>query len=320
MFSFLFIAFASLAQETSNIPIRYVHTSRQSFMAGFVKVGARLFLSKNSIKKKLEKDNFVSEPAPISKKYLKEFQIDTSEINGRKVFTISSKEGKSGKYILYLHGGGYLNNIFAAHWDFAAKLIRETGCTVIIPDYPLSPLSSFVDAYSMLDKLYATLLAGVDTKNIIFMGDSAGGGLALAFAEQNSVRGIAQPSQIILISPWLDVTMTNPEIKEVQKKDPILSAKTLVLAGEAWAGDSDTKNFLISPIYGDLKGLPMISIFIGTHDVLYSDCRKFKNLMDLQSLPMNFYEYPKMFHVWVFFTFIKESKPATKQIIDLVLE
>ncbi len=320
MLSLLFVTVASVAQNSENASVSYVHKSKQSFMAIFVKGGAKLFLSKKSISKKLNKDNFVSEPAAIPKKYFKEFQINISEINGQKVYTISSKDKKSGKYILYLHGGAYINNIFAPHWDFAAQLIRETGCTVIIPDYPLAPSSTFENAYAMLDKLYATILSEVNPENIIFMGDSAGGGLALAFAEKNNADGIAQPSQIILISPWLDVSMTNPEISEIQKKDPILSAKTLVLAGKAWAGNSDTKNYLVSPIYGDFNGLPIISIFTGTDDVLYADCKKFKNLMEQQSLPINFYEYPKMFHVWVLFSFLKESKPATKQIIDLVLE
>ena len=320
MLSFSFIAITSKAQDSEKNSVRYVHSHRQSFMAVFVKGGAKLFLQKNSIQKKLEKDNFVSYPAPIPKKYFKEFQIDTSKINGRKVFTISSTAKKSGKYILYLHGGAYINNIFAAHWDFAVQLIRETGCTIIIPDYPLAPSSTFADAYSMLDKLYKTLLLEIDSKNIIFMGDSAGGGLVLAFAEKNSTEEMPQPEQIILISPWLDISMTNPEIKEIQKKDPILNTETLVLAGESWAGNSDTKNYLASPIYGDLHGLPMISIFTGTHDILFADCKKLKNLMELQSLPINYYEYPKMFHVWVLFPFLKESKLATKQIIDLVLK
>lgn len=317
--SLIFVTLASNAQDSSKNSVEYIHESPQSCMSVFVKVGTKLFLPKKSIKRKLKEDNFVSYPAPIPKKYVKEFKVDTSKINGQKVFAISSATEKNGKYILYFHGGAYINNIFAGHWDFAAQLVRETGCTVIIPDYPLAPSSSFVDAFAMLDKLYKVLLSKVDSENIIFMGDSAGGGLALAFAEKNNSEEIAQPSQLILISPWLDVSMTNPEITDVQKKDPILSAKTLVLAGESWAGKSDTKNYLVSPIYGDLKGLPIISIFIGTHDVLYPDCKKLKNLMEQQSLPINYYEYPKMFHVWVLFPFLKEAKPATKQIIDLVM-
>jgi acetyl esterase/lipase len=319
MSSLIILTLNLQAQVAKDSSINYIHQSRTSLMAKYVKGGARVFVSKNSIEKKLKKENFVSEPASIPKKYFKEFQISTTEVNDRKVFTISSVEKKSGKYILFLHGGGYINNIFGPHWDFAAQLVRETGCTVIIPDYPLAPSLTYVDAFAMLDKIYKNLLLNVDPENIIFMGDSAGGGLALAFAEKNSVEGMSQPEQIILISPWLDVSMTNPEIKEIQKQDPILSARTLVMAGKVWAGNSDTKNYLVSPIYGDLKGLPKVSVFIGTSDILVADCRKLKTLMEQQSIPMNYFEYPKMFHDWVMFYFLKESKIAVKQICELIV-
>ncbi len=314
----IFINFNMQAQSENEKYITHIHQARPSLMARYVKGGARVFLPKRSIEKKLKEANFVSEAAPIPKKYLKEFQVDIYQVNCRNVYKISPKENKSGKLILYLHGGAYINNIFSGHWDFAAQLVRETACTLIIPDYPLAPSSTYLDAFSMLDELYKIILAETDSDNIIFMGDSAGAGLALAYAEYIKENGIAQPEQLILISPWLDVSMTNPEIAKVQKKDPILNAETLILAGKVWAGPSDTKNYCVSPIYGNLAGLAKISVFIGTHDVLYPDCKKLKSFMNEQNISINYYEYPKMFHVWVLFPFLKESKFAFKQICFLV--
>jgi acetyl esterase/lipase len=308
------------AQNDKQMSITYLHESPQSINALFVKAGAKIFLPKKSINRKLKRDNFVSESAPIPKKYLEEFQVDTFQVNGRNVYKISPTENASAKCIFYLHGGAYINNIFGGHWDFIAQLVRNTGCSVIIPDYPLAPTSSYVEAFAMLDEIYTLLLLETDSQDIIFMGDSAGGGLALAFAEKNSVENMPSPSQIILISPWLDVSMTNPGIEDIRKKDPILNPESLVLAGNSWAGNSDTKNYLVSPIYGNLKGLSNISIFIGTHDVLYPDCVKLKSLLEQQNIRLNYYEYPKMFHVWVFFSFIKESKRAQQQIMELILE
>lgn len=309
-----------IAQASESNQVFYTHQSKQSLMAKNVKVGASLFLPKKSIEKKLTKGDFISEAAAIPKKYYKEFNISKSTVGGRNVYEIAPKLNKTGKYILYLHGGAYINNVMGPHWDFVAMLVRETGCVVILPDYHLAPNSTYVDAFAMIDELHAMILTTTYPDNVIFCGDSAGGGFALAFVQKLKSEGVALPQQLILISPWLDVSMCNLEIEAVQKRDPILNAETLILAGKAWAGNSDTKNYLVSPIYGDLTGLPSISIFIGSDDILYPDCEKFKNLISKHSSSFNYFEYPKMFHVWVLFPFLKESKCATKQICDLIRE
>ncbi|HNQ68634.1 MAG TPA: alpha/beta hydrolase [Bacteroidales bacterium] len=308
------------AQTQTEKSTTYIYDKKPSIMARNVKAGARLFVPKNSIKNKLEKENFMSLPAPIPKKYLKEFQIDIFQVNCRNVYRFSPKENKTDKQILYFHGGAYINNIFSGHWNFIAQIVRSTSCTVIIPDYPLAPTLTYLDAFDMIYEIYKMLLSETDSQNIIFMGDSAGAGLAMAFAEKLNQDGKSQPEQLILISPWLDVSMTNPEIEAVQKKDPILNAKTLIMAGNAWSGNSDVKNYMVSPIYGNFNGLPQITIFIGTHDVLFPDCEKFESLAENQNITVNYFKYNEMFHVWVLFPFLKESKLAAEQINALILD
>lgn len=317
---FVFIGLSMIAQTSESKQIFYTHQPKQSLMAKNFKLGASLFLPKNSLKKNLSKPNFVSEAAVIPRHYFKEFDITISTVNDRNVYEIAPKSEKSGTYVLYLHGGAYINNVMKSHWDFVAMLVRETGCVVILPDYHLAPTSTFVDAFAMIDEIYRMILAKTDAGKVIFCGDSAGGGFALAFVQKLKSELVDLPQQLILISPWLDVSMCNPEIEAVQKRDPILNVETLILAGNAWAGDADTKNYMVSPIYGDLSGLPKISILIGSDDVLYPDCKKFKSLISTQSSSFNYFEYPKMFHVWVLFPFLKESKCATKQICDLINE
>src|SRR5690606_3466899 len=115
---------------------------------------------------------------------------------------------------------------------------------------------------------------------IVFMGNSAGGGLALGFAQKlrNENRTQPQPSQLILISPWLDITLSNPDIRMVDKKDKLLSIKGLRMAAKAYASSVDGNDFRVSPIYGDFSGLGKISLFIGTNDLFVADARKFKGL------------------------------------------
>lgn len=306
------------AQTVTDSSYHYTHQISQGFGARILKCAAKLFLPKNSIPRKLAREDYVSDAAPIPKKIVKEFQIDTIKVQGRNVYTFVHKDKKAGKYVLFLHGGAYINNIFSQHWNFVAKIVRETHYTFIVPDYPLAPASNYSEAFAMLSAVYKSLLSRAGDENIIFMGDSAGGGLALAFAQQQKLEGNKLPEQLILLSPWLDVTMTNPEIKDIQKKDVTLRADNLILAGKAWAGTSDPADYLISPVYGSLQGLPRISIFIGTYDILIADCRKLKSMAVQQGVPMNYFEYPKMFHDWVMLVSLKESKQAMSQICSLI--
>lgn len=308
------------AQPVKDTSILYIHQDKPDVSVHILKAAARVFLNKNSISEKLGTDHFVSHAAPIPKRIVSGFNVDTTIVNGRNVYQISPKGKKSGKFVVFLHGGGYINNIFRQHWTFTATVIRVTNCTFIIPDYPLAPAATYTEAFAMLDAIYKNLLTHTRAEDIILMGDSAGGGLALALAEKQKIDGTPQAAQLILIAPWLDVTMTNPEIQEVQKKDVSLQADNLVLAGKAWAGNSDPKNFLVSPVYGTLEGLPKISIFIGTHDILFPDCKKLKVLLEQQGIAMNYFEYPKMFHDWVMLGSLDESKKAISQICSLIAE
>jgi len=308
------------AQPVKDTSILYIYQDKPDFSVHILKAAARIFLNKNSISEKLSREHFVSDAAPIPGKIIAGFNIDITSVNGRKVYQISPKGKKSGKYVVFLHGGGYINNIFRQHWKFAATIVRETNCTFIIPDYPLAPASTFEEAFAMLDAIYKNLLTHAGAKDIILMGDSAGGGLALALAEKQKNEGIPQAAQVILISPWLDVTMSNPEIQKVQKKDVSLRAEDLVMAGKAWAGKSDPANYLVSPVNGSLEGLPKISIFIGTDDILFPDCKKLKVLLEQKGIAVNYFEYPKMFHDWVMLVSLKESEIAISQICALIVE
>ena len=216
-----------------------------------------------------------------------------------------------------MHGGAYYSSIAYQHWDFITELIRKTGATVVVPLYPLLPNSSAIDAHGMIKEVYKILLHKVSADSIILMGDSAGGGFSLAFAQQLHKDGVPQPAQIIMLSPWLDVTDSNPEIQSLRKKDPWIPIE-LKEYGRLWANKLDTKDPLVSPIYGSFKGLGKISMFIGGHEILLADAKKFKKMMDQQSIGINYFEYPTMFHDWALVTGLKEARKVMEQIIALI--
>ncbi|MDD4223642.1 MAG: alpha/beta hydrolase [Candidatus Cloacimonetes bacterium] len=242
-------------------------------------------------------------------------EVKVSICRQRRVWTLSPKNGRSGTLVLFLHGGAYFANLTRLHWRLVEKLLQSTGATFIVPDYPLAPAACCEDAYQFLEAAFARLIAENPSKSLVFMGDSAGGGLALGFAQKLRNEGGRQPEEIILFSPWLDVTMDNPDLARYDRKDKILSIRDLKTAGKAFAGDLEATDFRLSPIYGDLNGLGRIAIFTGTHDFLHPDALKFRRMADEQGIGIRFYEYPGMFHDWVLISGLKESRDVIGKVL-----
>lgn len=296
----------------------YQHNIPQSFKAKVIQSGMRLIGLKKRLEKKMISNNFKNYPAKPSKSLLSSFNIQEIEQNGRKVWTIAPREGNTDIVILYLHGGAYMANITKQHWDIIKELINKTGATIVVPDYPLTPASSCKETYDFIEVLYTKMTAEYPSKRIICIGDSAGGGLAFGFVQQLRNNNKRQPDQIILFSPWLDVTMNNPGIELTDKADKILSIKGLRSAGQKYAGNLDLKDYRVSPIYGDLTGLCRISIFTGTNDILNPDAHKCKQLMKNQQVCYNYFEYPEMFHDWVIISSLEESRDVIDKVYNLV--
>jgi acetyl esterase/lipase len=275
---------------------------------------------KRHFRRMLDKGAYPDQPDSPPGRFCKDYEIHENRLEGKRYWKISPRENPSGKIVLYLHGGAYVTNIKSIHWDLIDELISRTGISVIAPDYPLAPTANFQMTYDFLAALYNHLIQEFSPGNVIVMGDSAGGGLALGFTQQLRNLAMPLPSQLILLSPWLDITMSNPAIFEIAHKDKILDVPALIKAGKAYAGDLDPRDSRVSPIYGDLQDLPPISLFIGTHEVLLPDARKLRDLMDERGFRLNYVEYPYMFHVWITITRLPEARQAIDQITDLLRE
>ena len=239
----------------------------------------------------------------IESKVPEEVQIDcnleTEEFIGRKVFIITPKnEQKSEKVILYLHGGSYVAETSSNHWKFLEKLVKDTNATIILPDYPLTPKYTYKDVFTMITPLYKEIIEEVSTDNLILMGDSAGGGMSLALLERLSEENVEMPYKTILISPWLDVRLENPEIDNVQKYDKDLNKESLKIAGIAYAGKDGIDSYLVNPIDGDLSKLKNITIFTGTYDILNPDVHVLDEKAKKVNVSLEIKEYEGAEHIW----------------------
>jgi len=249
----------------------------------------------------------------------KDFEVTSLQILERNVYRLKPKGTKtSNKVVVFLHGGGYFDNATKFHWKFLQQLMSDNNFTLIHPDYPLGPHNSHIECFQFIDALYNQLLLEINPNDLVFMGDSAGAGLALAFSQKLKLENRPLPSQLILISPWLDVSCTNKEMLEVDKYDPLINIEAIQRAGRLWAKNTDVNHFLVSPVNGDVEGLPKISIFTSSYDVLEPDTRKFKERCEQKGIPINYFEYPKMVHDWILFG-LPESTKAIQQIKSLIL-
>ena len=258
----------------------------------------------------------------------KRFEIRSSLIERRAVFAVSPRGPEAGRrsrsealgepaespLVFFLHGGAFSVTFSPQHWRFIAWLSSAARATVIAPDYPLSPEAGWRETLAMARSAYKEALAKARGREVAVIGDSAGGCLALALAHSLRHDGLPRPSRLILISPWLDVSMGNPEIPAVEPLDPVLSAEALRLAGLRYARGCDPADPRVSPLFGDLRNLPPITLFTGTADILNPDARKLRSRMRAEGLPLEFHEYPGMIHDWPLFDF-PESAIAKREIL-----
>ena len=242
----------------------------------------------------------IDNKSSICKEIQKRCNIETIEYDGRNVFILTPKgEKRSDMVILYLHGGSYMGAMTNEHWNLYNDLINDLGCTIVAPDYPLTPKYNYKDVENMMYPFYEEFIEKLNTENFIFMGDSAGGGLALAITQKAGKDNLKLPKRLILISPWLDVRLENPEIDEVQKRDPILIKTTLKLAGEIYAGKDGINSEFVNPIDGYINNLPEITIYTGTNDILNPDVHKFVERLNNNGINIDIRETQGAVHIWI---------------------
>jgi epsilon-lactone hydrolase len=256
-------------------------------------------------------------PARPSAAMRRRLDISSDTLNGYEVYSVAPRSGRSPGRVLYIHGGAYVEGIFSWHWYFIERMVERLGMTFTVPLYPLAPEHDCAAASAAVLGVYRDLLAHCDPSQLVVMGDSAGGGLAMSLIMQAIAARLAGPAALVLLSPWLDVTMTDPAQQEIEKVDPLLVRAGPKAAGRWYAGAMSTADPRVSPLYGDIAGLPPILMFCGTHDVLVTDARRLAARAAAEGIEVEYREEPGLMHVYPLL-FFPESRKARDRIFHFV--
>lgn len=265
-------------------------------------------------KKFIEKNSLKSVKTKKIDKYLKREENEDYMIysyNG-------TLNNNTGKIIIYVHGGSFLENINKYQIKFAKEIAKKTGSTLIVPIYELLPKGNAEKLIASLIDIYIKVL-GINPREINLLGDSAGGGVILSLSMIIRDKELRTPDRIVMLSPWLDLSMSNPDIIEDAKKDYMNGLEGTKYAGELWARGMDIKSPIVSPMYGDFSDVGKISIIYGGCEILTSECKRFTDLLDRQNIDYNAIIYQCEGHDFAIFP-TKEGKMAVKDIIQLMGE
>jgi len=215
--------------------------------------------------------------------------------------------------VYYLHGGAFILGLNSLYFAMIGKLAKLSKVKIVVPEYPLPPNFNAYEIHEWVKSSYLDVIKQHSPKNIIIMGDSAGGNLAITLTDWIMNSNLKKPSNLILLSPWVDLELKNPDLKQ-SPSEQLLNKEDLQKAAIRFANEKGLKDPVISPLYHNNLKLPKTTIFSGDLDLLHNDIVLFsKNnpktkLKTIKNMP----------HIHMIMP-TKEAKITLKQVSDILI-
>ena len=243
--------------------------------------------------------------------------VTQHEVGGSRVYEVKPRSGNADRRILYLHGGAYVFEITSYHWNLIAEMAERLDAHVTVPIYPIAPEHRFEDMFDMVLETYRGMLGETPAEDIVFMGDSAGGNMAVVLTMMAAEQGLPLPARHVLISPGLDMRLENPGLVEAARRDPWLDIAGGLEAIRHYAPHIDRADWRISPIMGDLSVLPSMLILAGGLDLLTLDTVGFVDRAREAGVEVELVVEPGMVHVWPLID-MPEARKARNLIVEFL--
>ena len=242
---------------------------------------------------------------------------ETVTADGVRCEWLIPEQSSSDHVLLYLHGGGFVYGVTNLHREMVGQLARLTGLRVLMVDYRLAPEYPFPAALDDCTAVYRWLIKqGIDPKKIVVAGDSAGGNLTLTTMIRLRDAGDPLPAGAACLSPATDLTVRE-ELE--QRRDPVLHRRALYAFRTAYVADQDCTDPLLSPVYGDLHGLPPLLIHAGEDEVLCADSIRLAEAAEKAGVQVRLEVYPRMWHVWhLYYATLPQASQAVEEIAQFL--
>lgn len=201
--------------------------------------------------------------------------------------------------LLYFHGGGFVGGSPATHRPLTRRLAEQIGVPVYAIDYRLAPEHPFPAGLDDCVSAYRTLLErGLAPGAIAIGGDSAGGNLTLACALKLKQLGMAQPAALICLSPVTDLAEPAPSQVTNARSDALFDPRTFATLPKSYCPGHDLRDPLLSPLRGDVEGLPPTLFQASAVEMLRDDSVRMADKMRAAGVAVTLEVWPKVFHVW----------------------
>ncbi|KMQ50593.1 6-hexanolactone hydrolase [Chitinispirillum alkaliphilum] len=248
-----------------------------------------------------------------------EISIKKQSIHGIHSEWLMPEGADPNKIIMYVHGGGYVSGSCDDHRGIISKFALATGVNNLLFEYRLAPENPFPAALEDTVTVYRWLLAsGYKPDNIIIAGESAGGGLCLASLLALKERNVSLPAAAVAISPWTDLTCSSDSYRTKNNVSPAPLYSWTVFS-HYYVGNNNAKDPLISPLFGDLQGLPPIFVNSGMDDELFEDGEKFYLKAKEAGVDIEFRQGRDMIHCYPLLApMFKEATEAMDEIVEFI--
>lgn len=242
--------------------------------------------------------------------------IRHATIGGVECDWVVPKNCDESRVLLFLHGGAYLMGSSKTHRTMVSHIAKAAGVRALLPNYRLAPEDPFPAGLEDCLTVYRKLLDGeVAPQKLVIAGDSAGGGMTMATLLSLRDAGDAMPAAACLLSPWLDLAAEGESVKTRSQQDPWFKAVDMPKTAAHYCLDDQIRDPLVSPLYGDMTGLPPMLIQVGDHEILLSDSTRVTEKISAVGGQITLQVWPEMWHVFQFFVGkMPESKRAIRDI------
>jgi epsilon-lactone hydrolase len=243
-------------------------------------------------------------------------RVTKSHTAGMTVWTVRPRRRRPVARVVYVHGGGYVHPLSADYWRLV-RTLAGTPAEVVVPAYPLAPTATVDDVLPRLLQVEAQAAQLDPHLPTILMGDSAGGALAIVMGLRLRDLGEQRPAAVVALSPWLDATLDEEAVRDLEASDPMLAESGLRAAGRWWAGVRSPSDPSISPVNARIGNLPPLDVFIGAHDILRPAVDDLADRARQEDADLHVHETPAMFHVWMTRA-IPEGRRTRRELTKLV--